>query len=78
LQAGDLNDQAEDFLMQIPGINERFNAYIFKAPHHGSHEYSSVFLKTVNPQISVISSGDDRDFGHPRACFLGAVGQASS
>jgi hypothetical protein len=31
----------------------------------------------VNPQISVISSGDQKDHAHPRANFLGANGLAS-
>ncbi len=77
LLPGDLNEAAEDYLLETPGLAAKFNAHVFKAPHHGSHEYSKAFLEKVKPQISVISAGDDRDHGHPRACFLGAVGQAS-
>ena len=53
------------------------NAHVFKAPHHGSHEFHPPLLEAVRPQISVISSGDDPDHGHPRAVFVGGVGRAS-
>ena len=50
---------------------------MFKAPHHGSHEYHPPLLDAVKPQISVISSGDEPDHGHPRAIFIGGLGLAS-
>src|SRR5690606_33351766 len=49
---------------------------VLKTPHHGSHEFERRFLEAVNPQISVVSSGDVPDHGHPRAAFLGALGLA--
>ena len=59
------------------GLRSRLDAHVLKAPHHGSHEFYRPFLDAINPQISIISSGDDRDHGHPRAIFLGAIGNAS-
>lgn len=53
------------------------DAHVLKASHHGSHDFSRRWLDAVNPQISVISSGDDTDHGHPRAVFLGAIGNSS-
>ena len=53
------------------------NAHIFKAPHHGSHEYSEALFEAVNPMLSVTSSGEIPDHGHPRAVFLGKIGAVS-
>jgi len=50
---------------------------VLKAPHHGSHEYEPDFLDAVRPQITIISSGDDPDHGHPRAIYVGATGHHS-
>jgi competence protein ComEC len=41
-------------------------ATVLKSPHHGSKTSSSeAFLNAVNPQIVVISVGQDNQFGHP-------------
>jgi beta-lactamase superfamily II metal-dependent hydrolase len=77
LLAGDLNTDGEDHLLQDPQTATKMDAHVLKAPHHGSHEFSRKWLDAVNPQISVISSGDDTDHGHPRAVFLGAMGNSS-
>ena len=74
---GDLNCEGEKNLISDASIARKLNAHVFKAPHHGSHDYYLPFLKTVRPQISVISSGDDPDYGHPRAVFIGAAGSVS-
>jgi beta-lactamase superfamily II metal-dependent hydrolase len=39
------------------------DAHVLKAPHHGSHKFYHPWLDAINPQISVISSGEDRDHG---------------
>jgi competence protein ComEC len=77
LFSGDLNSDGEKNLLSDNSLKSRMDSNILKAPHHGSHEFYRPWLDAVNPQISVISSGDDRDHGHPRAVFLGAVGNAS-
>jgi hypothetical protein len=53
------------------------DAHVFKAPHHGSQDYDRSFLEAVHPQVSVVSSGESPDHGHPRANFLGTVGNVS-
>ena len=77
LFSGDLNSDGEKNLLSDDSLKSRMDSNILKAPHHGSHEFYRPWLDAVNPQISVISPGDDRDHGHPRAVFLGAVGNAS-
>jgi competence protein ComEC len=77
LLSGDLNTEGEKHLIKDEHLRSNMDAHILKAPHHGSHEFYRPWLDSVNPQISVISSGDDRDHGHPRAVFLGAIGNAS-
>jgi len=77
LFSGDLNIEGAKHLIQDDAIKAKMDAHVFKAPHHGSHEFYIPFLKAVSPQISIISSGDEPDHGHPRAVFIGGVGLAS-
>jgi competence protein ComEC len=74
---GDVNKRGARHLMQNPNFLAEADAHVFKAPHHGSHDYRRDFLEAVQPQISVISSGESPDHGHPRANFLGAIGSVS-
>lgn len=77
LFTGDLNIAGAKHLMSDQTIADKMDAHVLKAPHHGSHNYYRKWLETVNPQITIISSGDKPDYGHPRAIFLGGVGNAS-
>ena len=72
--SGDLNEEGGDHLTDLPGGSLSLNAHIMKAPHHGSHEFSPKMFEDVNPMITVVSSGETSDHGHPRAVFLGTVG----
>ena len=80
---GDLNIDASEHLMEYYAHqNEEVNirSEVLKVPHHGSHEYYLDFLKTISPVVSVVSSGDEhagKDYVHPRANLLGALGRAS-
>jgi competence protein ComEC len=54
-------------------------ATVLKSPHHGSNTSSSEpFLDAVNPQIVVISVGEDNKFGHPSAAVLERYAQHGS
>lgn len=75
--SGDLNKPGSRRLLETPGAAARLSAHVFKAPHHGSHEFDPDLLLAVNPQFTVISSGEVPDHGHPRANFLAAAGKAS-
>jgi competence protein ComEC len=77
LLSGDLNATAERFLMQDNAFVQGVDAHVLKSPHHGSHDFDGAFLRAINPQITVISSGETPDHGHPRANYVGSVGKAS-
>jgi len=77
LFSGDINIEGGEHIMANPVVASKLDSHVFKTPHHGSHEFHYPFLAAVRPQISVISSGDSPDHGHPRANFIGAVGMAS-
>jgi len=77
LFTGDINSAASEILLEKPAIKNKLSAHIFKAPHHGSHDFYLPFYEQIRPQISVISSGDDPDHGHPRASCIGSLGKVS-
>ena len=53
---------------------KRLEVDIAKSCHHGSADFSALFLEAVNPVATVISSGDNEKHSHPRAETLGAIG----
>jgi hypothetical protein len=78
LFAGDLNEEAEMDLVENHAAKLR--AEVFKVPHHGSADFSTDFMKAVCPVLSVVSSGDEssrKEFIHPRASLMGALGRFS-
>lgn len=52
-----------------------FQADITKACHHGSHHFSESFLRAINAIVTVVSSGDDESYAHPRPDALGSFGK---
>ncbi len=81
LLSGDVNEKGAKHLLEnsdnVGNPLSVFNAHVLKAPHHGSHDFDLAFLQTVNPQVSIVSSGESPDHGHPRANFLGTIGKVS-
>jgi hypothetical protein len=73
LLCGDMNEPAEKLLLSHWG-KKSLQAQVFKANHHGSQDFTSSFLSAVKPWITVVSSGDFPDYGHPRANLLGSLG----
>ncbi len=59
----------------IEGARQRFRSDIAKACHHGSADFSDIFLQSVDALATVISSGDDESHSHPRADALGGIGR---
>jgi beta-lactamase superfamily II metal-dependent hydrolase len=77
LLTGDINKEGQKHLLSYPVNKPEIDTHVLKAPHHGSHEYRRGFLEAIHPQITVVSSGETRDHGHPRADFLGTIGNVS-
>jgi beta-lactamase superfamily II metal-dependent hydrolase len=59
----------------LQGGRRVFRSDIAKACHHGSADFTDLFLRAIDPIATVISSGDDEPHAHPRADSLGAVGR---
>lgn len=52
-----------------------FQVDVTKACHHGSHHFSETFLKALNSIVTIISSGDNESYAHPRPDALGSFGK---
>lgn len=50
---------------------------ITKSCHHGSADFTSEFLRALNPIATIISSGDNEPHTHPRPDTLGTIGKHS-
>jgi beta-lactamase superfamily II metal-dependent hydrolase len=81
LFCGDLNDESGRFLVREHSKgNVSLRAEVFKVPHHGSADFSGAFIQAVSPVVSIVSSGDEsmaKEYIHPRATLMGALGKLS-
>ncbi|MGH1384240.1 SH3 domain-containing protein [Kordia sp.] len=68
----ELQTELESIIIKGRG---HFESDITKACHHGSHHFSESFLKCLNSIVTVISSGDNDSYAHPRPDALGAFGK---
>jgi hypothetical protein len=76
---GDLNQESMALMRQRIGL-DKLEAEIVKAPHHGSADFDFAALKAMRPVVSLISSGDEseqKEFIHPRATLVSALGKVS-
>lgn len=64
----------DDAILQL---RQSFECDIAKSCHHGSADFTTDFLKIINPVATIISSGDDESHCHPRPETLGTVGKHS-
>lgn len=78
LLGGDLNSQSERYLLDHHTNDSVFNVDVAKSCHHGSSDFSIAFLKSIDAAATVISSGDNEIYSHPRADAIGAVAKYSS
>jgi beta-lactamase superfamily II metal-dependent hydrolase len=75
--SADLNEESEDLLL---ATNAELQSEVLKVPHHGSADFKQPMLEAVAPIVSIVSSGDEsaaKDYIHPRAVLIGALGHAS-
>jgi beta-lactamase superfamily II metal-dependent hydrolase len=75
LFGGDLNTKSETYLMQKYGQQNPFEVDVAKSCHHGSSDFTEKFMQLINPFATVISSGDNEGFSHPRADAIGCAGR---
>jgi beta-lactamase superfamily II metal-dependent hydrolase len=71
LLTGDLNAASQRLLLSYHDGRE-FAADVAKACHHGSDDFDLRFARVVSARATVISSGDNEDYAHPRPIVLGA------
>lgn len=78
LLGGDLNEEFGKIMHKHYADNNMLDELVVdtaKACHHGSNHFDLDFLKAVNAAATVISSGDDEPYSHPRPDTLGALGK---
>ena len=66
----------DDHEALVNEARKMFEADVTKACHHGSADFTNIFLQAVNPIATVISSGDNESHSHPRPDALGSFGKA--
>ncbi|MGC1470891.1 MAG: MBL fold metallo-hydrolase [Sphingorhabdus sp.] len=79
LLTGDMNQESMARVNNALN-NPDFECEILKAPHHGSADFDMQFLRDASPVVSLISSGDEsvaKEYIHPRATLMSALGKAS-
>jgi beta-lactamase superfamily II metal-dependent hydrolase len=77
LLGGDLNTEAEEYLMRHYGSDNPFRVDVAKSCHHGSADFSVDYMRRLRPFATVISSGDNESYAHPRAEAVGCAGRYS-
>lgn len=64
LLTGDIEYEVEQYLCSK--YKNKLKSVVLKVPHHGSRTSSTKkFIKTVSPDVAVISCGKNNMFGHP-------------
>ena len=71
LLTGDLNTASQRLLLACQPAAE-FTADVAKGCHHGSDDIELRFVRAMAARATVISSGDNEDYAHPRPRVLGA------
>ncbi len=71
LLTGDSNAASQRLLLSYHDLLE-FAADVAKGCHHGSDDIDLRFARAMKARATVISSGDNEDYAHPRPRVLGA------
>jgi beta-lactamase superfamily II metal-dependent hydrolase len=69
-------DESKNFQI-IQKVKPILEVDVAKSCHHGSADFTTLFLRALNPIATVISSGDNEPHAHPRPETLGAIGKYS-
>jgi beta-lactamase superfamily II metal-dependent hydrolase len=71
LLAGDLNTRSQRLLRSyLPDAELQVD--VAKACHHGAEDVDPEFLQATGPRVTVISSGDNESYSHPRPVLIGS------
>lgn len=68
---GDLNAESQRLLLSYIDRKE-FAVDVAKGCHHGSEDVDVDFIKATQARATVISSGDNESYAHPRPIVMGA------
>jgi hypothetical protein len=71
LLTGDSNTVSQRLLLSYHDLQE-FAVDVAKGCHHGSDDIDLRFVRAMKSRVTVISSGDNEDYAHPRPRVLGA------
>jgi beta-lactamase superfamily II metal-dependent hydrolase len=71
LLTGDLNTASQRLLLSYQSLLE-FAADVAKGCHHGSDDIDLRFVRAMKARVTIVSSGDNEDYAHPRPRILGA------
>lgn len=71
LLTGDLNTSSQRLLLSYHDAGA-FQVDVAKGCHHGSDDIHLEFVRAMGARATVISSGDNEDYAHPRPRVMGA------
>ena len=71
LLTGDSNEESQRLTLSYIKETE-FKADVAKGCHHGSEDIYLKFIEEMAARATVISSGDNEDYAHPRPVVMGA------
>ncbi|MFC2119138.1 ComEC/Rec2 family competence protein [Bacteroidota bacterium] len=78
LLGGDVNTEFGKIILeyyQNQNKIEELQVDAAKACHHGSNHFHYGFMKSINSSATIISSGDEESYSHPRPDAIGALGK---
>ena len=78
LLGGDVNTEFGEIIHKYykdKGELDELVVDVAKACHHGSNHFHYGFVKAINSSATVISSGDEESYSHPRPDTIGALGK---
>jgi competence protein ComEC len=75
LLTGDVEPEAQQALARTyPSLR----VDVLKVPHHGSRFQDAAWLAGLDPDVAVVSVGEDNDYGHPAPDLLDALDSAGA
>jgi beta-lactamase superfamily II metal-dependent hydrolase len=72
---GELPALQQEMKDLVNTCRKHFQVEVAKSCHHGSSDVTNELMAAINPIATVISSGDEESFCHPRPETLGAIGK---